>query len=365
MHSNYQRVTEGFDIMTRVLAPYVSGVLRERFGDRWWHQGVLGVLYDVQKRGLSAAGKDDELIAHLDAARCLILMDVHWNELFRHKLTRDHRTWIKELTETRNKWAHKGPLDTTSDDAWRALDTMARLVERMDQRATLRLRSLVREVPHGSPMSAATAMGSDASQRPKWKFPVGVGIVGAILVAIAIIQQPDMLGDVRDWSRGIVGLAPKDKCDPYYTRSHIVLETILTKSGKFLGYSINPENRLAMECQVRASIIRHIDEGGEWVSYLNKGDGIFIPNLLPPLAEWVSRDRIRISASKCHEALSGPSWRQSLDTCMIGHLLQVNADLITTEKNSYVVREDTKMLRVFFINYRIEGETPPYDTSPQ
>ncbi len=148
--TNYQRVTEGLRTLTGVLAPYVAQELRAELGDEWWIRGVLGVLHESQQRGLPVRGEDDELTAKLDAARCLRLMDVRWNELFRHKLSRDHRTWIKELISTRNKWAHPELLGMADEDAWRALDTMTRLVEQIDADATERLRALARTVRYGT-----------------------------------------------------------------------------------------------------------------------------------------------------------------------------------------------------------------------
>ena len=150
MMSNYQNVTEGLRLLTGVLAPYVASELRSRFDDDWWAKGVLGVLFENQKRNLPAEGDDETLTAHLDAARCLVLIDVQWNEWFRRKLGREHRTWIKELIATRNKWAHSGLVDMADEDAWRALDTMTRLVEQMDAEATEQLRTLARTVRYGT-----------------------------------------------------------------------------------------------------------------------------------------------------------------------------------------------------------------------
>jgi predicted AAA+ superfamily ATPase len=78
------------------------------------------------------------------------LMDVQWDDLFRRKLSREHRTWIKELIATRNKWAHKGLLDMADEDAWRALDTMTRIVEQIDSESTERLRGIGRSVRYGT-----------------------------------------------------------------------------------------------------------------------------------------------------------------------------------------------------------------------
>ena len=150
MTTNHQHITEGFQTLTEVLAPYVARELRAKYREKWWDQGVLRVLYDKQKRNLPTNGEDKELLHKLDAALCLFLIDVQWDDLFRRKLSREHRAWIKELVATRNKWAHKGLLDMADNDAWRALDTMTRLIEQMDSEATERLRALARTVRYGT-----------------------------------------------------------------------------------------------------------------------------------------------------------------------------------------------------------------------
>ena len=166
--TNYQRVTEGLQTLTAVLAPYVARELRAKLADEWWPRGVFDVLYESQRRDLPATGEDDALIARLDPARCLLLMDLHWNDLFRRKLSREHRTWIKELIATRNKWAHAGLVDMADEDAWRALDTMTRLIEQMDAEATERLRALARTVRYGTEgpsTSVNRADGADSADR--------------------------------------------------------------------------------------------------------------------------------------------------------------------------------------------------------
>ena len=166
--TNHQRVTEGLQTLTAVLAPYVARELRAKLADEWWPRGVFDVLYESQRRDLPAAGEDDALIARLDPARCLLLMDLHWNDLFRRKLSREHRTWVKELIATRNRWAHAGLVDMADEDAWRALDTMTRLIEQMDAEATERLRALARMVRYGTEgpsTSVNRADGADSADR--------------------------------------------------------------------------------------------------------------------------------------------------------------------------------------------------------
>lgn len=150
MNDNYQLITRGFQILTEMLAPFVCLQLRGKFGLTWWQDGVLDVLYEDQRRDLPKGGEWAALTDSLDAARCLILIDVNWNSVFKFKLSREHRNWVKELVTTRNKWAHKGAGDVSDDDAWRALDTMARLMEQIDSESTEELRELARRVRYGT-----------------------------------------------------------------------------------------------------------------------------------------------------------------------------------------------------------------------
>ena len=173
MNPNHRRVTEGLHVLTGVLAPYVARELRAKLADEWWPRGVFDVLFEHQRRDLPAAGEDDALIARLDPARCLLLMDLHWNDLFRRKLSREHRTWIKELIATRNKWAHAGLVDMADEDAWRALDTMTRLVEQMDAEATERLRALARIVRYGTEGPSTSVGAADAGGSTDPSNPAG------------------------------------------------------------------------------------------------------------------------------------------------------------------------------------------------
>ena len=179
--TNYRRVTEGLRTLTAVLAPYVAQELRAELEGEWWSRGVLGVLHENQRRDLPDAGNDEALICKARRGpRCLRIMDVRWNDLFRQKLSREHRTWVKELIATRNKWAHPELLDMADEDAWRALDTMTRLVEQVDAEATERLRGLARTVRYGTagPSTAAAEAASPAGgegSRPGRRGGTGAG----------------------------------------------------------------------------------------------------------------------------------------------------------------------------------------------
>lgn len=120
-NTNHTRITQGFQFLLQVLSPYIARELRGVFGSVWWNTGVLDRLYDEQKRNLPRNGDDETLTASLDIYLCLLLLDLHWNEIFRKKLPMDCRTWAKELVGVRNRWAHMGNEDFNDDDTWRAL----------------------------------------------------------------------------------------------------------------------------------------------------------------------------------------------------------------------------------------------------
>ncbi|MEW6661556.1 MAG: Swt1 family HEPN domain-containing protein [Bacillota bacterium] len=156
MSDNFELVTRGFALLTEILAPYVARELRARYGEMWWRDGVFETLTEVQRRDLPSGGDWVQLVDALDAARCLLLIDIHWNDIFRTKLSREHRNWVKELITTRNKWAHKGSGDFSAEDAWRALDTMARMAEGIDSETTEALRELVRQIRYGTTGASTT-----------------------------------------------------------------------------------------------------------------------------------------------------------------------------------------------------------------
>jgi predicted AAA+ superfamily ATPase len=65
-------------------------------------------------------------VPNLDAAVLLRMMWDQWNLVFSRTLGFTERSIVSELRETRNKWAHQSAF--SSDDAYRALDSTARLL---------------------------------------------------------------------------------------------------------------------------------------------------------------------------------------------------------------------------------------------
>lgn len=148
---NYDMTTTGLNILRRGLARYIAFALRNEFGKNWWQVAVLDLLREEQKLNLRESGKLDELIASLDILNCLTLLaDVHWNDIFRIKLTKDHRTWANEIKGVRHKVAHIGGDDLSDEYTWRALNTMSLLDDRIDPKGAEEIRTILRTLRYGS-----------------------------------------------------------------------------------------------------------------------------------------------------------------------------------------------------------------------
>jgi predicted AAA+ superfamily ATPase len=163
MAENHILVSQGFRALLGAFAPYIARELQIEYGDRWWRSAVLDKLYDDQKRDLPAHGNWGELVDALDIQRCLLLFDLYWNDVFRKRLSIDHRTWAKELIGVRNKLAHIGGLDFSDDDTWRALDTMSRLCEQIDSESAEEIRAILRQARYGSANGSTAVLESAVS----------------------------------------------------------------------------------------------------------------------------------------------------------------------------------------------------------
>ena len=150
LNTNQEIVGEALNILRNALNPYLIRELSAVYGDDWWQNGVLNKLRDDTKFDLPAVCTDKEAINILDVSRCLRIIDVNWNDVFRRKMSSFQHSWLKETIDNRNKWAHLGGKDFSDSDTKRALDTMARLSEQIDNECTIKIRDLLRKVTYGS-----------------------------------------------------------------------------------------------------------------------------------------------------------------------------------------------------------------------
>ena len=117
--TNHERVGKSLELLKAGLGPFVDrevkGALESRRLDAFKLRGYA----------------EDSMLAskptsEWDVAALLKLMWETWNDVFRTILGRAERSLVSEIREHRNKWAHQESF--SSDDAYRALDSVGRLL---------------------------------------------------------------------------------------------------------------------------------------------------------------------------------------------------------------------------------------------
>ena len=124
--SNRDRVSEILDALRSGLGPYTVREFNAKYGsDRF--------LPEIEATLSTKAYTPDHLpdvnaaLDRVDIHGWLNLMWRKWNDVFGTKLGHAERSYVSELMEARNNWAHQKAF--TNDDAYRVADTATRLLE--------------------------------------------------------------------------------------------------------------------------------------------------------------------------------------------------------------------------------------------
>ena len=117
--TNHERVGKALEYLRSGLAPFV---------DREVQDAVKTLRMDPHKLLQFAHDPNigDRPLTDWDVAALLKLMAVVWRDVFKRILGHAERSFVSELREVRNGWAHQKRF--TSDNAYRALDTANRLL---------------------------------------------------------------------------------------------------------------------------------------------------------------------------------------------------------------------------------------------
>lgn len=107
--TNTQRVQRAMQLLSDGLAPFVDGRLTRALGDDW-------------PAAITAEGRTPPASAKRDTHFLLNAMIRSWRDAgFGDTLGHAGRSWVSELLDARNRWAHNEAFST--DQAYRALDT--------------------------------------------------------------------------------------------------------------------------------------------------------------------------------------------------------------------------------------------------
>jgi predicted AAA+ superfamily ATPase len=113
--TNHERVGKALNLLGKGLAPFVEREARAKWGNEW-----------VQRLVGAAPGAGVGRVNTSDPSFLLKAMADAWQPLFRDVLGHAERSYVSEIREFRNGWAHQGTFST--DDAERALDSIRRLL---------------------------------------------------------------------------------------------------------------------------------------------------------------------------------------------------------------------------------------------
>lgn len=118
--TNHERVGKALELLTGGLTPFVERELKNTYQQGWFEE-TRKTMAASQLQFLGNAETPQ-----WDAQALLLTLWNQWNDVFRKTLGQAERTLCSELREVRNRWAHQRPFST--DDAYRALDSIARLL---------------------------------------------------------------------------------------------------------------------------------------------------------------------------------------------------------------------------------------------
>jgi hypothetical protein len=120
--SNHERIGRALKYLKEGLYPFIEREMKSAYRTDWLTAARAYVDPDPNlKRTL------DEILQD-DPAAQLKLLDRQWNEVFKKILSKADRSIVNELMATRNNWAH-GSSSVSTEDAYRALDSVARLLD--------------------------------------------------------------------------------------------------------------------------------------------------------------------------------------------------------------------------------------------
>jgi len=173
-----REITDVLNEVSANLRAYLNKALPEIRSD-WWNALVVAQLTEQQLRNLRNRKVDS--LAGLDLASLLRVFNFNFDDIAqRADMSRDLRTWLREMQGIRNRYAHATEDLSSVDDQWRDLDTIQRfsgaigatpaLLDRVAKLKTGLLQTGLSPTPQSPPPPAA-------APKPSSEFAPGDEVV--------------------------------------------------------------------------------------------------------------------------------------------------------------------------------------------
>ncbi len=158
--SNVNYIHDGFQVLLPVLHRLIRSVFKGKYGDNWLIE--LNEAYPLSNReqGMQTVSTPDEVLDACDMQMTITIIDKLWSTYF--KATNLSRSYLNEVREVRNRAAHIGTSDFSDDDTVRALDTMARIVDKLEPEKSEGIRAMIRDLRYTDPGASQLPMASKA-----------------------------------------------------------------------------------------------------------------------------------------------------------------------------------------------------------
>lgn len=115
--SNRDRVGKALELLNTGLRPFMEREMKAAFQDRW---------LETARQGLRDDRNIPEDFGDWDTQALVTVLLDQWNVVYNKQLGPAERNMVHEIRGIRNSWAHQQ--NFSSDDAYRALDTIGRLL---------------------------------------------------------------------------------------------------------------------------------------------------------------------------------------------------------------------------------------------
>ncbi len=124
--SNRDRIGQVMDALKDGLGPFVMREYKQAYKNRFANEIDAATTNGSFQLPREIFNTEASLQKGIDTQGWLNLMSRHWQEVFDNKLGRSGRSYVNELLDRRNDWAHQKPF--TNEDAHRTADTAALLL---------------------------------------------------------------------------------------------------------------------------------------------------------------------------------------------------------------------------------------------